>query len=151
LITRGPRRLWRDLLVGRTRIPVALVAMAVIGPTIFYMTWPWIWFDTGRRLADYVSFHLNHEYYNMEFLGTTYFRPPMPRLYAWVMTLATVPTITLLLFGLGVVLAVRELPWWRAARTALPAVRRELERKFSTRALWALCLGTSYAPWLSSN
>src|SRR5262249_30572891 len=50
-----------------------------------------------------------------------------------------------------VVLAVRELPWWRAARTALPAVRRELERKFSTRALWALCLGTSYAPWLSSN
>jgi hypothetical protein len=151
LITRGPRRLLRDFGAGRTRIPIALVAMAVLGPVIFYLTWPWLWFDTGRRLADYVSFHLNHDYYNIEFLGTTYFRPPMPRLYAWVMTLATVPAITLVLFGLGLVLAARELPWWRSMRARGPAERHEIQKKFSTRALWLLCIGTSYAPWLSSN
>jgi 4-amino-4-deoxy-L-arabinose transferase-like glycosyltransferase len=157
LITRGPRRIWRDLRTGRTHIPAALVAMALIGPVVFYTTWPWIWFDTGRRLAEWMAFHLNHEYYNMEFLGTTYFRPPMPRLYAWVMTLATVPTITLVLFVLGLVLSVRELPWFPLSRAACSTTKRtgaeqhELERRFSTRALWMLCLFTSYAPWLSSS
>jgi 4-amino-4-deoxy-L-arabinose transferase-like glycosyltransferase len=151
LITRGPRRLLRDLRVGRAKIPVALFAMALLGPVVFYMTWPWIWFDTGRRLAEYVSFHMNHEYYNMEFLGVTYFRPPMPRLYAWVMTIATVPTITLVLSALGVVLSIRELPWWRSVKTRPPAERRELSRSFSTRTLWLLCIVTSYAPWLSNN
>ena len=151
LVTRGPQRLLRDLRVGRARIPAALLAMALLGPVVFYVTWPWIWFDTGRRLAEYVSFHMNHEYYNMEFLGVTYFRPPMPRLYAWVMTIATVPTITLVLAALGLVLSVRELPFLRAAR-ALPALeRRGLKHRFSTRALWLLCIVTSYAPWFSSG
>lgn len=150
LVTRGPRRLLRDFRAGRAPIPIALVSMAVIGPVVFYCTWPWIWFDTGRRLAEYVAFHMNHEYYNIEFLGVTYFRPPMPHLYAWVMTAATVPTITLVLTVLGLVLACRELPWWKAARALPPAERHELEQRFSTRSLWLLCILTSYAPWLSS-
>jgi 4-amino-4-deoxy-L-arabinose transferase-like glycosyltransferase len=150
LLTRGPRGLLRDLRVGRTRIPLALVSMALIGPVVFYMTWPWIWFDTGRRLAEYAAFHLNHEYYNMEFLGTTYFRPPMPRLYAWVMTLATVPTTTLLLFVLGLVRSARELPFLRAARSAGFTRRSELRHAYRTRSLWFLCLLVSYAPWFST-
>jgi 4-amino-4-deoxy-L-arabinose transferase-like glycosyltransferase len=151
LVTRGPRNILRDLRVGRTRAPLALFTMATIGPVVFYLTWPWIWFDTGRRLTEYVLFHLNHEYYNIEFLGVTYFRPPMPHLYAWVMTLATVPGITLLLFVLGLVHAGLHVPALRRVR-ALPYVeRRELEAAFSVRALWLLCLLTSYAPWLSSD
>lgn len=150
LVTRGPRRLLRDFRAGRAPIPIALVSMAVIGPVVFYCTWPWIWFDTGRRLAEYVAFHMNHEYYNIEFLGVTYFRPPMPHLYAWVMTAATVPTITLALTVLGLVLACRELPWWKAARALPSATRQELEQRFSTRSLWLLCILTSYAPWLSN-
>jgi 4-amino-4-deoxy-L-arabinose transferase-like glycosyltransferase len=150
LVTRGPRQLLRDFRVGRAPIPVALVSMAVLGPVVFYCTWPWIWFDTGRRLAEYVAFHMNHEYYNIEFLGVTYFRPPMPHLYAWVMTAATVPAITLVLTVLGLVLAGRELPWWKTARALPPAERHELTRRFSTRSLWLLCILTSYAPWLSS-
>lgn len=100
LIIRGAG-LRRDVAVGRTPAPLALFAMAVIGPVVFYATWPWIWHDTAERLITYVVFHVNHDYYNMEFLGRTYWRPPMPRLYAWVMTAATVPGITLVLFGLG--------------------------------------------------
>ena len=150
LVTRGPKRLLRDFRTGHTRIPIALLGMAVIGPVVFYTTWPWIWFDTGRRLAEYVAFHMNHEYYNMEFLGVTYFRPPMPRLYAWVMTLATVPTITLVLSILGLLLMCRELPWWRSARARPRAERLAMGNRFSTRSLWLLCMLTSYAPWLSN-
>jgi 4-amino-4-deoxy-L-arabinose transferase-like glycosyltransferase len=151
LITRGVRGLRRDVVTGRTAIPLALLAMATIGPVVFYAGWPWIWFDTGRRLTEYVEFHVNHDYYNMEFLGVTYFRPPMPRLYAWVMTVATVPTITLVLFALGLFRTALDLPFFKAFRAAEPAARRALERAFSTRTLWLLCLLTSYAPWLSDQ
>jgi 4-amino-4-deoxy-L-arabinose transferase-like glycosyltransferase len=151
VLTRGARGLRRDLAVSGTRVPLALLAMATIGPVVFYLTWPWIWFDTGKRLSEYVAFHTNHEYYNMEFLGVTYFRPPMPRLYAWVMTLATVPGITLLCFVLGLVRSALDLPFLRAARQAGPAVRRVLAHSYSVRTLWLLCLLTSYAPWFSSG
>ncbi|HEX7671853.1 MAG TPA: glycosyltransferase family 39 protein, partial [Polyangiaceae bacterium] len=135
LITRGVRGVRRDLGVSRTQVPLALLAMATIGPVVFYLTWPWLWFDTGKRLAEYVAFHMNHDYYNMEFLGETYFRPPMPRLYAWVMTAATVPTITLALFLLGLVRAGMELPFWKTVERAAPAMRRAGVRAFSARTL----------------
>ena len=125
--------------------------MVSLGPVVFCLGWPWIWSDTGERLADYVAFHLNHEYYNMEFLGVTYFRPPYPRLYAWVMTVATVPTITLLLFALGLGKSALELPFLRRIRALSFRERRAAKQLFSTRTLWILCLFTSYAPWLSAE
>ena len=84
-----------------------LVAMLLIGPAILVLLWPWLWFDPIGRLRFWVEFHLHHEYYNMEFLGQTYHRPPMPRGYAWLMTLATVPatTMVLALVGMGVSIA----------------------------------------------
>lgn len=151
LVTRGPRTLRREFFVGRTRIPLGLVAMATLGPIVFYVCWPWIWFDTGKRLAEYVAFHMNHDYYNMEFLGVTYFRPPMPRSYAWVMTLATVPTITLVLFVLGLVRSGLDLPFLRRVVRLPLAEGSALRHAFSTRTLWLLCILTSYAPWLSSS
>lgn len=151
LVTRGKTGLFRDLATGRTRVPLALLMMATVGPVVFYATWPWLWFDTGRRLVEYVAFHVNHPYYNMEFLGVTYFRPPMPRLYAWVMTIATVPSIIVLCFLLGLVRGVRELPFWRAAELAAPAELEASKKQYSVRVLWLLCLFISYAPWLSTN
>jgi 4-amino-4-deoxy-L-arabinose transferase-like glycosyltransferase len=151
VLTRGRRGLLRDLKVGRTRLPLALGMMAVLGPLVFFGTWPWLWFDTGRRLVEYITFHVNHEYYNMEFLGVTYFRPPMPRLYAWVMTIATVPSITIILFVIGLVRSARELPFLPKIRAQMPGIRVTLANAYSSRALWLLCLLTSYAPWLSST
>jgi 4-amino-4-deoxy-L-arabinose transferase-like glycosyltransferase len=85
VLSRGPES-WADLKRGRLPIPKGLWAMALIGPLVFYAGWPWIWHDTFERLGEYVRFHTGHEYYNMEFLGRTYWKPPMPLLYAWVMT-----------------------------------------------------------------
>jgi hypothetical protein len=75
--------------------------MATIGPLVFYATWPYVWSDTQARLQWYADYHLNHEYYNLEYLGRNYFGPPSPMSYLPVMVLATVPSITLLLFLLG--------------------------------------------------
>ncbi|MDB5213589.1 MAG: hypothetical protein JWO86_1516 [Myxococcaceae bacterium] len=86
---------------SRVPIPTSLVAMATVGPAVFILLWPWLWNDTLPRIQEYVNFHVHHEYYNIEFLGQTYFGPPTPRSYMPVMIMATVPTITLVLFVIG--------------------------------------------------
>jgi 4-amino-4-deoxy-L-arabinose transferase-like glycosyltransferase len=122
-----------------------LAAMGIVGPLVFYALWPWIWHDTIPRLHEYVSFHTNHEYYNMEFLGENYWKPPMPRGYAWLMTLATVPTITLLLGTLG--LAARAVSFVREVRAKDPLVIGPLREDL----FLALCLFASYGAWLSTG
>lgn len=137
---------WRPLRRGRPRGIrgglSALMLMVGLGPLVFYATWPWIWFDTKLRLIEYATFHLQHEYYNMEFLGYTYWKPPMPRLYAWVMTLATVPGITLILAGIG------GLTGLSLSFRAAKGLGHESQR---TRAalLWGIGLMACYSPWWS--
>jgi len=94
---------------ARISLPASLVAMATFGPAIFVMLWPWLWNDTLPRIQEYVNFHVHHEYYNIEFLGRTYFAPPSPKSYMPVMIAATVPTITLLLFFIGAIDRLRDL------------------------------------------
>lgn len=81
--------------------PGTLVSMATVGPMVFLALWPYLWHDTMARIEWWVNFHLNHEYYNIEFLGKNYFGPPSPKSYVPVMIAATVPSITLLLFLVG--------------------------------------------------
>jgi 4-amino-4-deoxy-L-arabinose transferase-like glycosyltransferase len=154
------------------RAAASLGAMAVLGPLVFVGLWPWIWHDTLPRLRDYAGFHLNHEYYNMELFGRNYFQPPMPRSYAFVMTAATVPGVTLLLFALGLgsrawmrygesvhLLLSGRAPGWLARRAAwwrrvVPERRpgsAEARRgpTASTELLWLLSILAIYAAWLS--
>ena len=138
---------------GAISIPRAWLAMALLGPIVLYVAWPWLWFDTSARLVEWYRFHTGHEYYNMEFLGHTYWKPPMPLSYSWVMTAATVPLVTLVLclVGLGAftVFALRSRAGARlvagvAGTPGGPAL-------YHVGALWLLCLAVSYAPWLSSR
>ena len=97
------REILRALRAGRVAIPTSLVSMALIGPIVFLgaVAVP-VERHAGSR-SGYFEFHLNHEYYNIEYLGRNYFGPPSPKSYLPVMVLATVPTVTLLLFGIGAV------------------------------------------------
>lgn len=88
---------------GKLPVPAALIAMATLGPLVFVGLWPWMWNDTLPRWQEYFAFHMNHEYYNMEFFGKNYFSPPSPKAYMPFMILATVPTVTLLLSAVGIV------------------------------------------------
>src|SRR5205823_6854026 len=91
-----PRLTW-----GRVPVPWALLSMAVLGPLVFYALWPKLWTNTRGHLEWYANFHLHHEYYTIEFLGRNYFDAPSPPSYLPVMTVATVPTVTLVLFLTG--------------------------------------------------
>lgn len=139
----------RRLRAGEWPLPRALGILLLLGPLLFYAGWPWIWFDTLERLTEYVAFHTGHEYYNMEFLGRTYWKPPMPLAYAWLMTLATVPLATLLLFTLGVFDSAQAA--WRSLRTVGATEAMLPGARTSTDLLWLLAVLINYLPWLSAN
>lgn len=111
----------------KREIPLPVIAMAILGPLVFVALWPWMWNDTLPRIEEYAKFHLNHEYYNMEYLGRNYAAAPSPPSFAPVMIVATVPTITLVLFVVGVG------PWLGAAaryvRARLVALRQKSAAK----------------------
>ena len=171
LITRS-RDIASDARRGSFPIPFTLVAMAVLGPIIFWALWPWMWFDflrtaDGRpgRLSEYVSFHLNHPYYNMEFLGRNWFRPPFPRTYAWGMMLFTVPGVTLLLAVAGLARQIprslREMSWTgyllpRALTERVPVLAKVRafitagdDAKRGTATLLLMGFLVPLAPWFS--
>jgi 4-amino-4-deoxy-L-arabinose transferase-like glycosyltransferase len=122
----------------------SLGAMALLGPAVFFVTWPWLWFETKARLAEYVAFHVDHVFYNMELLGQTYFEPPFPRAYAPIMVIGTVPTITWVLGATGVVVALSALV--RAARRRTMSHRELLLAEESL--LWILGVGLALGPWV---
>lgn len=100
----------------RQLIPLPLISMAVLGPVVAILLWPWLWDDTLARIGEYFAFHREHSYYNMEFFGRNYNRPPLPISYPFVMTWATVPSSVLLLVGIGLLLALRTVREPRALR-----------------------------------
>jgi 4-amino-4-deoxy-L-arabinose transferase-like glycosyltransferase len=133
----------------RLRFPFALPAMALLGPPVFFALWPWIWNDTVDRLREYAEFHLNHVYYNMEFLHVNYFNAPSPRGYMPVMILATVPAITLVLFASGLVLRgrihlQRLRAWLHPATVEAPAEVDPIE----TDLLFFLAFAAALGPWI---
>lgn len=83
-------------------VPWWLFAMVLLGPPIFVGSWPWLWEQTQERALEYARFHLGHEYYNMAYFGLNHYRPPFPISFPFVMTLFTVPlvTVTLCVFAL---------------------------------------------------
>jgi 4-amino-4-deoxy-L-arabinose transferase-like glycosyltransferase len=144
----------------RVRVPLAVLLMPLIGPLVCCALWPWLWHDTRARVVEWFQFHLRHVYYNMEFLGHTYFKPPFPRSYAWVMTLATVPAITLVLSLIGGLAAARTywvetdgLSQWRRTRAAPdsgmaePSAAPSAATRNALAALWVLCILVGYGPW----
>ena len=92
---------WRALRVGRSASRRAWCRWPLSGPSCFVALWPYLWSDTMGRIQFWVNFMLNHEYYNIEYLGKNYFGPPSPKSYLPVMVAATVPATTLLLFFIG--------------------------------------------------
>jgi hypothetical protein len=74
----GAHAVLLGVMAWRARAPIApavgrsvacLVAMALIGPVVLVALWPWLWHDPTERFVEYARFHLEHDYYNMEFLG----------------------------------------------------------------------------------
>ncbi|MCX7597702.1 MAG: hypothetical protein N2512_02375 [Armatimonadetes bacterium] len=82
----------------------------LLGPVVFWLTWPWLWHKTFERLTSYLAFHWHHWEIGVLYFGKVYTLAPWH--YPLVMTAITTPPVTLLLavggFG-GSVLAFRRL------------------------------------------
>jgi hypothetical protein len=96
------------------RAVAPLVSMAVLGPVVLYLHWPYLWHHPVERYSWYLSFHLNHEHYAWFYLGELLRQPPFPLGYVLVKTALTVPTSLFVPMVLGVV--------WVVVRT----VRRQV-------------------------
>lgn len=104
------------------KIPRVFWLMATVSPLVYLACWPWLWFDTVARFREYVAFHVNHVYYNMEFLGRNYNKPPFPLSFPYVMTAVTLPVTTLVLAIAGAVTLIR-----RSRRERDPALAATVE------------------------
>lgn len=89
--------------------PRAFLAMAILGPIIFFVHWPYLYHDTFQRIGFYINFHLRHDFYNMAYFGVTYFQPPFPISYPFVMMLFTIPLTLSALLVLGIYRAIPEI------------------------------------------
>ena len=84
------------------RFPTVFVWMATLGPLVYLACWPWLWFDTVARFREYVAFHVHHVYYNMEYMGVNYNKPPSPLSFTLFMELITMPLTTSVLALVGI-------------------------------------------------
>jgi dolichyl-phosphate-mannose-protein mannosyltransferase len=91
--------------------------MATLGVVVYLACWPWLWFDTVHRFGEYVAFHVHHVYYNMEYFGRNYNKPPFPLSFPYVMEALTLPVTTLALALAGAALLVRD---WVRSRSIAP-------------------------------
>jgi 4-amino-4-deoxy-L-arabinose transferase-like glycosyltransferase len=116
-----------------------LPSMLIVGPLVLMGTWPWLWYDSWSRLLGYVTFHLRHVHYTYQYLGVSYFEPPVPVSAPFVMTLFTVSLTVLALSALGLYHQREGLrPPWRLAPGDTTSRRTEV--------LW---LGCMLAPLLA--
>ena len=78
-----------------------LVAMGLLGPAVFYVHWPWLWYHPVDRLAWYFDFHATHVHYAWTYFGDVLRAPPFPLPYVFVITALTLPVSLLLPMGVG--------------------------------------------------
>lgn len=77
-------------------VPVSFLSMAILGPLVWLALWPTFWFDTYNRIAAYFAFHLKHEHYFQYYFGQNLYEPPFPVEFPFVMSLLTMPPVTVL-------------------------------------------------------
>jgi hypothetical protein len=99
--------------------PWAFVSGAIFAPIIFFAHWPWLWHDTVSHVGMYLGFHANHPHYNTAYFGENVIDAPTPISYPFVMTLFTIPTVTMVLFFAGAFLRARHHLGGRWARFVL--------------------------------
>lgn len=120
-------------------VPAALLAMALLGPLVFYLFYPFGWHDPLQRIGAYYRFHLYHEHYPVDYFGTLYTAPPFPVHFPFVMSVITVP-IPILGAGLmGCVAAA-----WGAVRGSW--LDRAGVSEGDTLPAWLLVINTAVPP-----
>ncbi|MHB1844137.1 MAG: ArnT family glycosyltransferase [Deltaproteobacteria bacterium] len=88
------RGLWRS-------VPRQWGWMAVLGPALFLLHWPWLWPHPIERIGAYLAFHAQHVNYPWYYLGTLLHDPPFPLAYVVVVSALTLPLSLFIPIALG--------------------------------------------------
>lgn len=128
------------------RVPAAMWAMAILGPVVLYLHWPYLWHHPIDRIDWWLSFHRKHVHYPWQYLGMVLRAPPFPWAYPLVLEWLTLPLTTLVavLLASGHTLV-------RAAGTFVDRVRERVGGLDDYE--WLLLLGgaVSIAPFLTTQ
>jgi 4-amino-4-deoxy-L-arabinose transferase-like glycosyltransferase len=94
--------LWALLMRRKGYLLFRLVVAAAVAVPIFWILWPWLYYDTSKRLIEYLLFPFfahwsNHQFY----LGQVYTSPPWH--FPFVMIWSVVPLGTTLIYLAGTV------------------------------------------------
>jgi len=93
--------LWVLIFRRKSHLIIRLVLAALIGAGLFIGLWPWLYYDTGSRIREYLQFlTVSHEKIAQYYLGRTLMPPPwnFPLVIIW----AVLPLGTTILYFLGI-------------------------------------------------
>jgi len=66
------------LLRRRAALQPLLLGSLVVAPVVFWLLWPWLWYDGLLHLRQVLAFHGKHGYIATEYLGRVWADPPPP-------------------------------------------------------------------------
>jgi hypothetical protein len=88
-------------------VPLAFASMLILGPLVFWASWPWLWFSFTQRLGAYIGFHLHHYGIYFLYFGRIFSKEPFAPWHApFVMAATTTPLALSALALLGIRYAV---------------------------------------------
>ncbi|HSW60459.1 MAG TPA: glycosyltransferase family 39 protein [bacterium] len=83
-------------------VPNVYYYFAAVSLPVYFISWPWIWFDTVNRFIEYFYFHAKHVNYTNYYFGNELARGPFPFSFPWAMTFFTTPLPQLIFFISGI-------------------------------------------------
>jgi 4-amino-4-deoxy-L-arabinose transferase-like glycosyltransferase len=95
-------------------IPPSLWAMAVVGPLVFFASWPWLWPNVVERVGAYVAFHLQHYPIFLFYDGEIWSRPFAPGAASLVHAIGSLPAPVVVAAAFGAMSALQAS--WRYLR-----------------------------------
>jgi 4-amino-4-deoxy-L-arabinose transferase-like glycosyltransferase len=107
--------LWAFLKLPPRRAMAAMAIWAVVGIVLFWLGWPWLWYDPLSRVQAYLGTGVARPTIMVQYFGQVIADRDVPWHYPWLYFAVTVPLGLQLLGGVGIVRA------WRNRRAdALP-------------------------------
>lgn len=75
----------------RQKAIVPLLCWGGVGVLLFFVGWPWLWFDPVGRIGEYLGRTTGRAALYVEYFGSKYADRDLPWHYPWVMFLTTIP------------------------------------------------------------
>lgn len=85
----------------RQKAILPLVCWGGVGVLVFFVGWPWLWFDPVGHLSEYLGRTTGRAALYVEYFGSKYADRDLPWHYSWVMLLTTIPVGLLALGFIG--------------------------------------------------